>query len=196
MHDLYFTDSIWIGKGYEDWRNNLRGALILGESTYGEVPARDPQWIWYSINKEADDNRKYIDRTFGRLHGFMSGKDVSFIELFERTSSADLESWFNLFAFTNFVAPSVSAHASGASQRQLKDSGSIFLERLSMLYPKPKGVWVLGEAQTGHSMEVLRHLGIPSGNIEVMRPHPAYISNEEGAESWKRFEAIMRRVNS
>jgi hypothetical protein len=33
--------------------------------------------------KEAGDNRKYIDRTFGRLYRFMSGKDVSFIELYE-----------------------------------------------------------------------------------------------------------------
>jgi hypothetical protein len=72
MQSLYFIDSIWIGKGYEDSRNNLRGALILGESTYGEVPAEDPQWIWYFINKEAGDNRKYIDRTFGRLYRFMS----------------------------------------------------------------------------------------------------------------------------
>jgi hypothetical protein len=126
----------------------------------------------------------------------MSGKDVSFIQLYERTSSADLESWFNLFAFTNFVAPSVSAHPSGASQSQLKNSGGIFLERMSRLLPKPKGAWVMGKAQTGYSLEVLRDLGIPSENIEVMKPHPAYISNEEGAESWNRFEAIMRRVNS
>jgi hypothetical protein len=107
-----------------------------------------------------------------------------------------LESWFNLFAFTNFVAPSVSANANSASQRQLKDSVRIFLERLSRLDPKPTGVWVMGEAQTGYSLGILGNLGIPSENIEVMKPHPAYISNKEGAESWKRFEAIMRRVNS
>jgi hypothetical protein len=126
----------------------------------------------------------------------MSGKDVSFIKLYEGTSSDDLEFWFNLFAFTNFFATSVSAQASGASQKQLEDAGRIFLGRLSILYPKPKGVWVLGEAQTCLSLPVLKELGIPSENIEVMKPHPAYISNEEGARSWKRFEAIMRRVNS
>jgi hypothetical protein len=125
----YPTNSIWTGERYDDPSNFWRGALILGESTYGEVPARDPQWIWYFINKEAGDNWKEIDRTFGRLHRFMSGKDVSFIKLYKRTRSDDLESWFNLFAFTNFVAPSVSAHASGASQSQLEDAGRIFLVR-------------------------------------------------------------------
>jgi hypothetical protein len=195
MCNPYPTNSNWTGKRYDDPSNFLRGGLILGESTYGEVPARDPQWIWYFINKEAGDNWKYIDRTFGRLHRFMSGKDVSFIKLYKSTSSDDLESWFNLFAFTNFVAPSVSANASGASQSQLKDAGRIFLGRLSVLYPKPKGVWVMGEAQTCVSHAVLRELGIPSENIEVMKPHPAYISNVDGVKSWERFLAIMRRVN-
>ena len=54
----------------------------------------------------------------------------------------------------------------------------------------------MGEAQTSYSLGMLGDLGIPSENIEVMKPHPGYISNEEGAESWKRFRAIMRRVNS
>jgi hypothetical protein len=124
--------------------------------------------------------RKQIDRTFARLYRFMSGKEVSFIELYERTSSADLESWFNLFAFTNFVAPSVSAHANGASQRQLKDSGHIFLERLSRLDPKPKGVWVIGEAQTCYSLGMLGDLEIPAENIEVMKPHPALYIQQRG----------------
>jgi hypothetical protein len=53
----------------------------------------------------------------------------------------------------------------------------------------------LGEAQTCLSLAVLRELGIPSENIEVMKPHPAYISNVDGVKSWEGFLAIMRRVN-
>jgi hypothetical protein len=196
VNNPYPANSIWLGNRYNDLRNILRGALILGESTYGEVPSKDPQWIWYFINKEAGDNWKYVDKTFGRLHRFMSGKDVSFIKLYESASKDDLESWFNLFAFTNFVAIPVSAQASGAIQKQLGDAGGVFLERLSILYPKPKGVWVLGEAQTRFSLPILTELGIPQENIEVMKPHPAYISNREGTRSWMRFEAIMRRANS
>jgi hypothetical protein len=101
MCNQYPTNSIWTGKRYDDPSNFLRGPLILGESTYGDVPARDPQWIWYFINKEAGDNWKHIDRTFARLHRFMSDKDVGFIELYKRTSSDDLESWFNLWSGTS-----------------------------------------------------------------------------------------------
>lgn len=104
MSNTYPANSIWIGDRYHDATNVLRGALILGESAWGKPPREDPQWIWHFISKEAvkGDN---IDLSFSRLHWLMTdliiaGRSAS--ELYGRTSSAKLKSWFDLFAFYNF----------------------------------------------------------------------------------------------
>ena len=192
----YPTNSFWIGDRYRDETNPLRGALILGESTYGPVRANDPQWIHYFIDCQAK-RWQDIDRMFGRLHWFMTDRaetaGVSYIELYKRSSRKILKSWFNRFAFTNFVTQPLldrKKRVSGLDLAKAREDLSRVLERI-----QPKGIWVMGARQEPYSVDVLEGFGIPRENIEVMRPHPSWISNLKGWESWARFRAIMRRVN-
>jgi hypothetical protein len=103
MPNPYPKDSIWIGDRYSDPTNELRGALVLGESTYGEPPPEDPQWIRYFIEKKATKKDDY-DSSFSRLFRIMTDETISWIKLYERTSPDDLKSWFDLFAFYNYVS--------------------------------------------------------------------------------------------
>jgi hypothetical protein len=151
---------------------------------------RTPQWIRYFIEKKAI-NREEIDRSFSRLHWIMTDETVSdsfsSIELYKRSSSAELGRWFNSFAFYNRVAKPVSIERAGARPAQLAAARQIFGEALDII--KPKGVWVIGKAQCDETLPILDGYRIAR---EIMIPHVAFISNLDGKASWRRFRSIMR----
>jgi hypothetical protein len=197
MPNPYSQDPIWIGDRYSDPTNELRGALILGVAPWGEPPPADPQWIRYFIEKKAT-KKADIDRSFSRLHWIMTDETISdscnYIELYERSSSAELERWFNLFAFYNYVSKSVGpTNASKVTSRQLADARQPFREALQMI--DPKGVWIMGKRQVKYSEEIIEQYGINSSDREIMIPHVCLVSNVGGRESWRRFGDIMRRIN-
>lgn len=211
IENPYPRDSIWIGKRYDEPTNILRNALIVGESTYGE-DADDPQWIRYFIDKKViatnyelrreGKQKEKPDTTFCRLRWFMTDPDtragLSYVKLFECATSNQLQAWFDQFAFTNYVVVPVGAtNKSKATDRQLALARVPFLRALEQI--RPKAAWVLGKRQTDdpkNTLGILKDFGVEERNIEVMRPHPAFISTAEGLKSWERFLDIMRRLNA
>jgi hypothetical protein len=211
IENPYPKDSIWIGKRHDDPTNILRYALIVGESTYGE-DTDDPQWIRYFIDKKViatnDELRREgkqkekPDTTFCRLRWFMTDPGMraglSYVKLFERASSDQLQAWFDQFAFTNYVVVPVGAtNKSKVTDPQLALARVPFLRTLEKI--RPKAAWVLGKRQTDdpeNTLGILKNFGVEERNIEVMIPHPAFISTVEGLKSWERFLDIMRRLNA
>lgn len=196
MPNPYPKDSIWIGDRYSDPTNELRGALILGESTYDEPPPEDPQWIRYFIEKKAI-KRDDIDKSFSRLFWIMAepfqNDFMTSGELYDRASSAELERWFNRFAFYNYVAKSIGSTNAGVTDPQLDAARQPFSQALQVI--KPTGVWIIGQRQVEYSEEIIKQYGIKSSDREIMIPHVSRVSNVEGPASWLRFKAIMRRIN-
>jgi hypothetical protein len=206
----YPKEPFWIGERFYDSANILRGGLIVGESTYGE-DEDDPQWIGYFINKTVIETNIELrregkkeekpDRTFCRLHWFMAAPVIrsqfSYEKLFYRTSSEELQSWFDLFAFTNYVLKPVGeTNRSKVTDAKLKAARKPFRRALEMI--RPKAAWVLGKKQTKdpeNALGVLKDFGVERKNIEVMIAHPVCVSTVEGLVSWEQFLAIMRRLN-
>lgn len=81
-----------------------------------------------------------------------------------------MSDWFNLFAFTNYVAESVGDSTNVVSDSQLNVAKRRLREILKQL--EPKAVLVLGIRQEFYSRPVLIECGVPSENIVIMNPHP------------------------
>lgn len=117
----------------------------------------------------------------------------SWIELYERASSAQLERWFNRFAFYNYVSKSIGPTNAGVTDRQLADARQPFRQALQAI--KPTGVWIMGQKQVDYSEKIIERYGIKLIDREIMNPHVSRVSNVEGPASWRRFKVIMRRIN-
>jgi hypothetical protein len=70
----------------------------------------------------------------------------NYIELYESSSSDELDRWFNLFAFYNYVAKPIGPTNAVVTKGQLDAARQPFREALQVI--KPSGVWIMARSRS------------------------------------------------
>jgi hypothetical protein len=149
-----YEKPFWVGTCYDDPQSPLYRTLILGESTYEDPPKDDPQWIHRWIRKEQDPKpyrdkktgklkKEQPDKTFSRLLWVPRGKrSETCFDTYRRTKTPELEKWFNLFAFHNFISRTIGGRNNrGRIEERYVASKPELVQVCEVV--KPKYVWVL-----------------------------------------------------
>ena len=194
MPNPYLSGSIWIGERYNDANNELRAALILMESTRGNPPATDPQWILYFINQEAVE-KKDIEGSFSRLYKFMENKSGAWPQVYAQATPQDLQGLFNRFAFYNYVSPPIAPINSPVTGQHLRAAREPFRQALEII--KPTGVWIIGSRHAEHAKKVI---GAYSQSLEYTVEYTemndiARASDEDCHTGWEKFRNLMCSIN-
>jgi hypothetical protein len=173
---FYEQTSLWIGRDYRSATNPLRGALVIGHSTYG-TPDDDPPGIlaWIEGNH---------DQTF----------TVFFNQITAGSKAADVgrdgrATFFRSMAFYNFVPHSLGEKddftPTAAQYRQAKKDLPAIIERA-----QPRAIFVFGKAHWNYSEPPIRNSRLRF----VQSVHPLFDFGHKFLPAWREFEGILQSL--
>lgn len=206
-----YEKPFWVDTHYADPQSPLYRTLILGESTYEDPPKDDPQWI----RKEQDPKpyrdktgklkKEQPDKTFSRLLWVTRGKRrETCFDTYRLIKTPELETWFNLFAFHNFISCTIGSRNNRSRIEERYVASKSELVQVCEVV-KPKYVWVLWphtrqNGKVGSSIAVdtlVKDCKVKSENIEVMSDFCGYgLSYQNLIASWEGLQEKMRRANA
>jgi hypothetical protein len=163
---------VWVGSRYA--QSELR-LMVLGESWWGDTESLERAIEGWARDKQAD-------ATFSRLFNTCSGTRR------EQASYDERMAFWNSIAFYNFVQGSLGTTRKSRPSSKHFEAAMPAFEKVLLLW-RPKGVWIVGLAQSKYSAPVLSRLNIP---FEVVRHPTSGITHENFFGSWT---SLLARVS-
>jgi len=132
------------------------------------------------------------------LRKFECNLAPSYVQAYERATSAELLAWFEQRGFFNFIPYAIANSDDGPNAQEWADGRANFLELFPLIVPEPLAVLVLGNrlAYEGKALELLARFGFGEQRIEVMKGHAAKVSNVNGFASMNRFLAKLKAAQA